>query len=145
MILIHCGPMHLDDFKLEILDIGVIQAKLTFESAIRYPALALQHGQGLIQDLLKRHTAPPITVGYTRSLSAHRPSCSTIAHAGAKRKQDMQSALAPRGFRTPVVVGTHLGEGFALVRTKTPARVPQGDAIDHLGCRGNAKQFMNSL
>jgi hypothetical protein len=47
--------MDLDDFDLQIFEILVIQAKLSLEGSIRYPALALEHAECLIQDLLKCH------------------------------------------------------------------------------------------
>jgi hypothetical protein len=113
------------------------------------PAPPPSGGAGFHKALLRQRlgNAPP----GPPALPAGRhpsPGVSTrTPHAGRNRQAMcpnlMWSALAPRGYRTPMVVGTYLGEGFALVGAKTPSRVPQGDAVDHLGRRGNAKQLMH--
>ena len=59
--------------------------------------------------------------------------------------QRVQPMLAPGGCRTPMVIGTHFSKGFALIGTETASWIPQRDAVDHLGCGGNAKQLMQPL
>src|SRR5262245_28325320 len=57
-ILVDGQLVDLDDFGLQILEILVIQAKLSLEGAIRYTSLALEHGECLIQDFLQCHGQP---------------------------------------------------------------------------------------
>src|SRR5262245_20436211 len=57
-ILVNGQLVHLDDFDLQIFEILVIQAKLVLQGTIRYPSLALEHGECLSQDLLKCHDQP---------------------------------------------------------------------------------------
>src|SRR5262245_64541620 len=59
-VLVHCDPVHLDEFELQILDIRLVQVELAFECPIRHPALALEHGYCLVENLLKGHRHPSL-------------------------------------------------------------------------------------
>jgi hypothetical protein len=49
----------LDEFNLEIFEVGVVQLKSTLQGTIRYPALALEECDSLFQNLLELHEHPP--------------------------------------------------------------------------------------
>ena len=58
VVLVHRYLVHLDEFELDILDIRLIQVELAFERPIRHPALALEQGNRLVQNLLEGHGRP---------------------------------------------------------------------------------------
>src|SRR5439155_17524966 len=58
VVLVHRYLVHLDEFELDILDIRLVQVELAFQRPIRDPALALEQGHGLVQDLLEGHGRP---------------------------------------------------------------------------------------
>ena len=58
VVLVHRYLLHLDKFELDILEVRLIQVELAFEGTIRDPALALEQGDGLVQDLLEGHGRP---------------------------------------------------------------------------------------
>jgi hypothetical protein len=70
VVLIYRHLVHFDEFELEILDVRLVQVELAFEGPIRHPALALQQGHRLVQDLLKGHRRPSalLDTPYLRSL-----------------------------------------------------------------------------
>jgi hypothetical protein len=45
----------LNEFGLQVLQIGIIQVELTLEGAIRQASTALQEGNRLIEEFLKGH------------------------------------------------------------------------------------------
>jgi hypothetical protein len=49
-----------EKFLFQVFEKGIIQVKLAFEGAIGHATTALQHGQSLIQNLLKGHGTPPV-------------------------------------------------------------------------------------
>jgi hypothetical protein len=55
VVLVHGELEHLDDFGGEILEVGVVELKLTLKGTIRHTAAALEHGQRLVKNLLKGH------------------------------------------------------------------------------------------
>src|SRR5215471_7184057 len=55
VVLVHGELQHLDDFSGEILEVGVVELKLALEGTIRHTAPALEHGDRLVEDLLKGH------------------------------------------------------------------------------------------
>src|SRR5437870_2318412 len=57
-ILVNSESLALNDFVLQILEVGVIQIELPFEGAIGHTATALEHCDGLVQKLLKCHLSP---------------------------------------------------------------------------------------
>src|SRR5262244_3639066 len=52
-VLVNGESLALDDFGLQVLEVGVIQIELPFEDGIGHTAAALEHGNGLVQKLLK--------------------------------------------------------------------------------------------
>jgi hypothetical protein len=54
-ILIDSQLVDLDDFDLQIFEVFVIQAKLPLKCPVRYPSLALEHAECLIQHFLECH------------------------------------------------------------------------------------------
>jgi hypothetical protein len=58
VVLVHGEPEHLDDFGFQIVEVGVIEMKLTLEGTIRHPAPVLEHVESAIQHLLKGHRPP---------------------------------------------------------------------------------------
>ena len=53
----------------EVCEVVVIEGKLPLEGAIRYPPLALEHGDRLLQDLLERHGVSSTSVSVPRCTS----------------------------------------------------------------------------
>jgi hypothetical protein len=66
VVLVHRHLVHLDEFELDILNICLVQVELAFERPIRDPALALEQGHCLVQDLLEGHGCPSGWVYDTR-------------------------------------------------------------------------------
>src|SRR5262245_53021367 len=60
VVLIHGELEHLDNFSCEILEVGVVELKLALEGTIRHTAPALEHGDRLVEDLLKSHGPPSL-------------------------------------------------------------------------------------
>jgi hypothetical protein len=58
VVLVHGELQHLDDFRGEILEVGIVELKLALEGTIRHTAPALEHGYRLIENLLKGHRQP---------------------------------------------------------------------------------------
>ena len=59
--MVHGELQHLDDFSGEILEVGIVELKLALEGTIRHTAPALEHGDRLVEDLLKGHG--PLSLG----------------------------------------------------------------------------------
>src|SRR5215470_12029120 len=57
-VLVNGESLALNDFSLQILEVGVIEIELPFEGAIGHAAAALEHGDGPVQNLLKCHLPP---------------------------------------------------------------------------------------
>ena len=57
-ILINGHLLGLDEFVLEIIEGVIVQLELPLERAIGHPAATLEHGQGLVENLLKGHGRP---------------------------------------------------------------------------------------
>ena len=49
--------MGIEEFSRDISQLRVIKGKLALQSAVRHASTALEHGQGLLQNLLKGHGA----------------------------------------------------------------------------------------
>jgi hypothetical protein len=60
VVLIHGELEDLDNFGCEILEVGVVELKLALEGTIRHTAPALEHGDRLVEDLLKGHSPPSL-------------------------------------------------------------------------------------
>src|SRR6266446_1505990 len=58
VVLVHGALEHLDNFGFEILEVGVVEMKLALEGTIRHTPPALEHGNRLVEDLLKGHRQP---------------------------------------------------------------------------------------
>jgi hypothetical protein len=56
--LIHREALGVDEFGFEILEVGVIEAKLPLQSPIRHALTLAQEGNHLIEDRVKAHPAP---------------------------------------------------------------------------------------
>src|SRR4051812_18630463 len=54
-VLVACQVLGLDKLDLEVFEIGVVQLKPALQGAIRNPPLALEKGNGLLQDVLELH------------------------------------------------------------------------------------------
>ena len=59
-VLIDGEPLALDEFVLEILQIVVVEVELALERAIGHAPTALEHGDRLVEDLLKGHRPPSL-------------------------------------------------------------------------------------
>jgi hypothetical protein len=59
--------IRIEDGLFEVLQIGVIQVELALEGAIRDTAQALEHRDGLCQDLLECHRCPSIGLDACRT------------------------------------------------------------------------------
>jgi hypothetical protein len=57
-VLIHCHALPLDEFGFHIVQIRVIELELALEGAIGQAPAPLEHGYGLVEDLLKSHRQP---------------------------------------------------------------------------------------
>jgi hypothetical protein len=79
VVLIHGELQHLDDFSGEILEVSVVELKLALEGTIRDTPPALEHGDRLVEDLLKGHRLPSLyrlrhaedSVGMGKAVRAH--------------------------------------------------------------------------
>src|SRR5215831_1243686 len=71
-VLVNGESLALNDFGLQILEVGVIQIELPFEGTVGHAAAALEHGNGLVQKLLKCHL-PPSTQPWSAARSDGGP------------------------------------------------------------------------
>jgi hypothetical protein len=58
-VLIHCEALGNNEFCLEIFKVGIIEAELALQSAIRDTATVAEQLNDLIDDLVKVHASPP--------------------------------------------------------------------------------------
>jgi hypothetical protein len=109
-ILINGHLLGLDELDLEIVEGVIVQVELPFERAIGHAASTVEHGQGLVHNLLEGHRRPSTalalvprnttsvkvrTLGkehreYTRKLEACRRNCTALQGAshGGDREED---------------------------------------------------------
>jgi hypothetical protein len=57
-VLVHGKPVHLDNFRLQIGQVGVVEVELPLQGTIRHPATALEDVEHLLQNLIEGHDQP---------------------------------------------------------------------------------------
>src|SRR5215813_14150028 len=95
-ILIHRQALALDKFGLQIFQIRVIELELPLEGAIGQAPPALEHGDRLVENVLKGHRPPSLSLD-----EACRSRCGNgksrpdayIPHTVEKRKQEVGGVL----------------------------------------------------
>jgi hypothetical protein len=94
--LVHGELEHFNDFNGEILKVGVVELKLTLESTIRHTAAALEHGQRLVENLLKGHRQPSSPDGaYSRRRGNGKGRSGVcIPHMVDRKKQEVLERAA---------------------------------------------------
>jgi hypothetical protein len=60
-------PLGIDEFRLEILEGVIIEIELPLERAIGHATSTLEHGQGLVQNLLEGHGRPSTALALPRA------------------------------------------------------------------------------
>jgi hypothetical protein len=64
-----------DNFGLEIGEVGIVEVELPLEGPIRHPATALEHLEHLLEDLIKRHEQPSLPLGCSVASAVCKRSC----------------------------------------------------------------------
>jgi hypothetical protein len=100
-VLIHRHALALDEFGFQIFQIRVVELELPLESAIGQAPPPLEHGDRLVQELLKGHRPPSLgqygvqkTVWELRCGNWRGRSGACIPHMVDKRKQEVQKRIA---------------------------------------------------
>ena len=58
-----------EDGVFEILQVVILNGKLALQRAIRDPAMLMQHGDGLAEDLIERHSGSSVCGGTPQGAS----------------------------------------------------------------------------
>src|SRR5262249_5715187 len=100
-VLIHGQTLTLDEFVLHIVHIRIIELELPLESAIGETPPALEHGDRLVQKLLKGHRQPSVCATVRRGWYGDGRCCQGIGvpQMTGKGKQEVCKTMA-QGYGT---------------------------------------------